>query len=476
MLDGKVVLLFAGQGAFDDVALRAARQMYSEIDQVFRAIDHVTREVTGRELSDIVFGQHSTLDDLLRDDPWVSQLAIFGSGVAAYRILCSRGLRPDVLMGHSLGEISALVSANMLSVEDGAHVVLHRTQAVQEAQPDGYLAALATSAIRTQQIVSLIDDPELAVAAENHDNQTILGGPTGALDTARAIARELGIGTTRLGSPFPFHSPVLRSAVPRFVDRIRGLVQRPAEVPVYSPILSRYYESNEPLPELLAEHLVRPVTFAQALRQVHADGGRVFVEAGGLAALSKLCDTVLPADSRAYPTLAVDRAGDLAITRTLNTLLPNSSVDGLAALLAPGTDPGTFAEFWAAHGREIVVLTGERLRDFVASQTAPPVPPEPPDAPEVDREALAAEIRSIYANALEYPEEVFDDDVLLEAELGVDSVKRVELMGRVAEGHGIATATEGLRMSDYDTIGKIVDFVHGALRGRNSDRLVAVSG
>jgi acyl carrier protein len=104
-----------------------------------------------------------------------------------------------------------------------------------------------------------------------------------------------------------------------------------------------------------------------------------------------------------------------------------------------------------------------------------PAAPEPATAENVDRETLAAEIRSVYATALEYPEEVFADDVLLEAELGVDSVKRVELMDRVAKQHGISSATEGLRLSDYDTIGKIVDFVHDALTEQHGGRPVAAA-
>jgi acyl carrier protein len=77
----------------------------------------------------------------------------------------------------------------------------------------------------------------------------------------------------------------------------------------------------------------------------------------------------------------------------------------------------------------------------------------------VDRDALASQVRTVYAEAMEYPEEIFTDDVLLEADLGVDSVKQTELLSRLGDRFGLGRPPEGLRVADYDTFGKVVDFV-----------------
>lgn len=502
MTDGKVVLLFPGQGAFDGELLRAAHREYPEVAQVFAVVDDVAVELFGRQLSTILFGSRTVgMQDLLRDEPWVSQLAIYGSDLAAHSILIGQGLRPDVVVGHSLGEIAALVAAGAFSVEDGARVVAHRVLAVQAVAPEGYLAALTTRDTRAQLLVDLIGDPSVAVAAVNHDHQVVLSGSSAGMDTLQVIARHLGIGSVRLNSPFPFHSPLLRPAVADFAERIRGFDQRPLDVPVYSPILRRYYETGDVLADLLAEQLVEPVRFAEALRRVHADGGRVFVEAGALSALSKLVTTVVPTGSTVLATLAgsrTDSAPDgLALVDTLVALrssgwLKGESVRRLGEALAPGTDPAVFAAFWVAHRGEITSLIADRVAAFAvrpASRPAPapvrlvsvPAPASPvklsavstvsPSGsrlfPARDRATLFAEIRAVYATALEYPEEVFTDDVLLEAELGVDSVKQIELMTRVAARYDISEQAQGLRLADYDTLGKVVDFVHAAL-----DRIV----
>ncbi|WNV84501.1 acyltransferase domain-containing protein [Umezawaea sp. Da 62-37] len=505
MTEGKVVLLFPGQGAFDGEPLRAAHREHPEVARVFASIDRVAEEFFGRSLSPVLFGPRPIdIADLLRDDPWVSQLAIYGSDLAAHEVLAAQGLRPDVLVGHSLGEIAALVAAGAYSVEDGARVVAHRVLAVQSTSPDGYLAALTTSRTRAQLLVELVGDPLVAVAAENDDRQVVISGASAGMDTVQVVALHLGIASVRLHSPFPFHSPVLRPAVGEFADRVRGLPRQRMDVRVYSPILRRYYDEADVLPDLLAAHLVQPVAFADALRRVHADGGRVFVECGALTALTKLVGSVVPHGTTVLATFARGAGGGLALTTTLadlraGGLLKGESVRRLAETLAPGVDPEVFARFWARNRAEIAALIADRVDAFtadgpapapVAAQAPPPMrlvalPAEPPEpqvvklaavpTAAVDRENLLAEVRSVYATALEYPEEVFTDDVLLEAELGVDSVKQIELMTRVATRYGISEQAQGVRLADYDTMGKVVDFVHAAIAEGHLDYPVAAT-
>ncbi|MDQ3405071.1 MAG: acyl carrier protein, partial [Actinomycetota bacterium] len=74
----------------------------------------------------------------------------------------------------------------------------------------------------------------------------------------------------------------------------------------------------------------------------------------------------------------------------------------------------------------------------------------------------------VYAEALEYPEEVFAEDVRLEAELGVDSVKQIELLTRVSQNYGLPPRDGDFRLTTYDTMGKIVDYVHAALLAKST--------
>ncbi|MEU0729484.1 acyltransferase domain-containing protein [Streptomyces sp. NPDC006140] len=465
-----VITLFPGQGAFDGAALVAAHQKYPQVRRVFEEIDKVSHEFFSRSLTEVLFGDSTPeMEKLLADDAWVSQLAIYGSSAAAWQILVDNGVRSDVLVGHSLGEIAALVAAGAFSVADGARIVAHRVQVIEQQNVvTGRMAALSSDGERVRKIIELIDDEFLSVATENHDTQTVVSGTQGAMEKLLGIAKHLGIPSVGIASPFPFHTPILAPAVPVFADRVRRLEQHPLQRPVYSPVLGRYYEPGDVLADLLAEHFIRPVKFNSAVRHL-ADGRALrFVEVGGKATLGKLVGKVLNGETQVstWSTMSVDRDGRLALEKCLDALGTAIALDAdkaelFARVFAPDAEPSEFSEFWAEFGAQIIRAGEERLREFRALRVENGTAKDEAAAPKktvVERGAVGETIRAIYATALEYPEEVFTEDVLLEAELGVDSVKQVELLTRVSEHYGLPPRDSGFRLAEIDTMGKVIDF------------------
>lgn len=483
-----VAALFPGQGAFDGEVLLAAAAGHPEIGAVFAEIDEVTAPLTGRKLSDVVLGGRPvTIAALLEDEPWVSQLAIYGVDVAVHRVLSSAGLRADVLVGHSLGEIAALSCAGVYTVGDGARVIWHRVAAIGSVdQRGGYMAALSTDPGRVGHLVSLVGDESLAVAVENHRGQTVVSGSGAAMDLVRQVAGVVKISMARLDSRVPYHCPLLAPAVDRFADAVRAVPTAPGHTQVYSPILERSYTADDDLGQALASHLVRPVRFGAAVRALYQQGVRVFVESGALGTLGKLVTRVLDeadggADAMVVPGLT---DGDDPVSPALRTLrsagvlVPDPAV--LAALF-PGTAPGDgLAAFWADRGPIIIDMLRREYAAYregrtpadpgVGEPSPAPTAPAPTSSPSPVASAapqsrnglsgsLAEELRSLYADALEYPEEVFTDDVLLEADLGIDSVKQVELFSQVSERYGLPPRPEGFRLSDYSTMGKVIEYV-----------------
>ncbi|AGP53845.1 acyltransferase domain-containing protein [Streptomyces rapamycinicus] len=503
--------LFPGQGGFDGEALRRAKERHPQVGRVFERLDAVTEELYGSRISEVLFGERKAdLRDLLDNDPWASQVAIYGAGLAAYEILAAQGVAPDVLAGHSLGEITALVAAGAFSVEDGVRIVARRVAVIErQGGVDGRMVALAASAERTRKLLELVDEPLLAVATENHDEQTVVSGPAGILDRVVAIAGQLDVGAIEIDTPFPFHTPALAPAAPEFAAYVTKLDQRPLNRPVYSPILQRYYEPGDALAELLAEHFTRPVRFAAAVRHLRETGAEVFVEAGGRAALSKLVAKVTDGSAvRSLPTLAVT-GGRLALDGTLDALreagLAAPERGGLAELLAPSVPEDVFAAYWSERGQMVLELVRTELDAFrksteggepeseprpaaavgpePAAEAAPAPAPEAPAAPAsgarpdgYGRDQLFGELRTLYAEALEYPEDVFEDEVQLESELGVDSVKQVELLSRVSSRYGLPPRESGFRLATYNTMGKITDFVLQQLNDQGAHAPASATG
>ncbi|MFD5603480.1 acyltransferase domain-containing protein, partial [Streptomyces sp. NPDC127064] len=475
------VLLFPGQGGFDGVALRRAADGYPQVRAVFERIDTVTREAHGRELSPTLFRDTPVeLAELLKDEPWVSQLAIYGTGLAAHHILTEHGVRPSALMGHSLGEITALVAAGGYSVEDGARIVLSRTAAIAGRDGGtGAMVALAASPARSRHLIALVENERLAVATENHAAQTVLSGPREAIAQVKAIAEHLNIGCAPLDAGFAFHNPALASAAPDFAAAVRGLARGRLDTPVYSPILQRFYDQDESLADRLADHFTLPVRFSSAVAFLHEHGARTFVEAGGRAALTSLVPKSLgTADGlTVLATLAMGRGNTLRLSDTLAELRQAglATGDGLESLrqyLAPELSAAEFSTFWTTTGHEVAALVNRRLSDFrtaledgAGAQDSAPVEPGASAAGVPGREEVFVTVRGLYAQALEYPEEVFTPGVLLEAELGVDSVKQVELLSRASEHFGLPPRGSDFRLADYETLDKIADLIHHELNG-----------
>jgi acyl transferase domain-containing protein len=485
----KTVQLFPGQGAYLPGALGSLTRELPELASTFAEVDAVAAAAGLASVSDAVAGAAAPeLERLLLDEPpHILQLTLYATSVGMHRTLIKQGLWADALVGHSLGEIAALVCAGAFTVAEGADIVLHRTEVVGEANPGGVMAALGVNPARAQQILDLVGDSTAVIAAENGPRQTVVSGPDSSMESVESIARALGISSVRLRSPFPFHNPLLAEASERLAHRLTSLRQRPLTTPVYSPILGRYYTDDDRLTDAVAAHLTSRVSFATALATLGASGADVFVETGVGATLTRL---VRDSVTNVAAVACVDGVGDhfeafqrARVTLAQLGIVAVSATADVAELLLPDVDDARRRSFWAAHADDVIAHVRAALRDHEAAQEAPhgdaaphvmqaqqsPAPElnaSPPPAPAAavpSRDQLLAELSDMYATALEYPVEVFTEDVELEADLGVDSVKQTELLARAAERYHLPERPENFRLSDWSTMGKVTDFVFGAL-------------
>ena len=220
--------------------------------------------------------------------------------------------------------------------------------------------------------------------------------------------------------------------------------------------------------DCLAEHLVRPVDFAAAVQHAYSEGVRVFVECGALDTLRKLTAKALEKpDVTTVPTLPGTQDENAALNTAIEAISGKRS-DSIRAQLMNGYTDEEFDAFWAASSQGILEYVRSK---FSAFQTVTELencitaiaPFVVETQPGITRDALFRELAHVYANALEYPPEVFTEQVELEAELGIDSVKQTELLARVAEQYRLPERPADFRLSDYRTMGDITDFVYSML-------------
>src|SRR5215204_1412077 len=191
--------LFPGQGGYRAGCLDLLRAE-PESREVLELIDEIALEMFGRRLLDSVSGAGAgSAEELFETDPEMMQVAIFAASVAVFEALRARGARLSVLIGHSLGEIAALVCAGALTISEGTRILCHRVAVLREHDTSGgTMLALACERARAEQVLSLLPASAAAIAGENGPAQVTVSGTTEALRRVELIAGAIGVPATAL--------------------------------------------------------------------------------------------------------------------------------------------------------------------------------------------------------------------------------------------------------------------------------------
>jgi acyl transferase domain-containing protein/acyl carrier protein len=474
---GRTAFLFPGQGGYSPALLTRAMREMDGVDSVVAAVRSVARAEAGIELDPYVADENLDTDTLLQASPEALQFLIYAASVGIAQALQKAGVTPDVYAGHSFGEISALAASGACSVEDGARIVAYRNRALATVKDrGGYMMSLPMDRARAQYLLSFLGATDVAVAGQNEEKQVVVSGATATMDRLGAVLSATGTAGSRIPSPYPFHSPVLAPAVDMFAAALGSIRWTEQVARVYSPILGRAYRPGDDMATLLAQHFTTPFDFLSAVRSLHGEGTRLFAECGGRDVLTKIVKRVLSGEP-GWAAVATDSAAPSAASAEQILHLTAGGDDlrpQIRALLDPVPSAADFDRYWNAE-RFTVLATIQQSWERFRSTSAVPVSPAPvieapvsvveTAAPAVatvsipGRDQVYAELVELYGEALEYPAEVFSENVDLEGDLGVDSVKQTDLLGRVARKYGLPPAPEGLRLSEYRTLGDVVNLV-----------------
>ena len=250
----------------------AARQTFEEAD-----------EALGFSISKLCF---EGPDDQLKLTEF-QQPAICTVSVAALRVLAEKGIKPNWVAGHSLGEYAANVAAGSLSFTDAVRTVRHRGRFMQEAVPAGQGAMAAVLGLSSEETARACADAAaelqsiVSAANFNSPEQTVISGAAAAVERAAAICKERGAKrVVMLQVSAPFHCALMQPAQDRLAELLRSVEFSTAAVPVAVNVDAAFMSD----PSLLREALVRQVTGAvrwvDSMRLLIAQGPAHFVEVG----------------------------------------------------------------------------------------------------------------------------------------------------------------------------------------------------
>jgi len=277
----KVAFCFPGQGSLEPGMGRDVAGAVPEAMEVFR----IGSEASGLDLVRLCF--EAELDELVETE--VQQPALVATSLAILAALRRRGIEPDVVVGHSVGEFAALASVGALSTADAIGLVRERGLAMAEAarQRPGVMAAIL--GLEDEEVENLCRKiVGVWPANYNCPGQIVISGENEAVEECCAEAESLGARRAiRLRVTGAFHSPL----VARAADRLRPAVDRIKFAEPIAPFMSTVTARIEPatrLGTLLIDQLTAPVKFTQSARELMKQGVSTFVEVGPGNVLSGL--------------------------------------------------------------------------------------------------------------------------------------------------------------------------------------------
>ncbi|MFJ4778951.1 beta-ketoacyl synthase N-terminal-like domain-containing protein, partial [Streptomyces sp. NPDC088762] len=310
---GRVGVMFTGQGA---QRAGMGRELYEAYPAFAAAFDEVLSHLDGSLREVILSGEGL-------DETGNTQPALFALEVALYRLVESWGVKPEVVSGHSIGEIAAAHVSGVLSLEDAAALVAARGRLMQALPAGGAMVAVQAS---EEQVLPLLAGREttVGIAAVNGPTSVVLAGVEAEV---LEIAGSLGVKFKQLTVSHAFHSPLMEPMLEDFRKVVTGLTFNAPRIPFVSTVTGRLATAQELTSvEYWVDHVRRPVRFADAVTTLEAQGVESLLELGPDAVLSTLA-----ADLTEVPAAAALRKGrpeaEQLITSLGRLFVTGASVD-----------------------------------------------------------------------------------------------------------------------------------------------------
>jgi [acyl-carrier-protein] S-malonyltransferase len=304
---GKVAFVFPGQGSQYPGMGKELAEKYPAARAVFDEAD----KALGFSISKLCFA--GTEDELKLTAN--TQPAILTASVAVQRVLAEKGLLPDFVAGHSLGEYSALVAAGALKFADAVQLVRKRGQYMQEAVPagEGAMAAILglSPAVVADACKRAADGEICAPANLNSPEQTVISGHAAAVKRAIEIASQLGAKrAVILPVSAPFHSALMQPAQDKLAADLKKITFTALKMPLVTNVDADTISTGDEAREALIRQVTLPVRWEESIRLLIEEGVNTFVEVGPGRVLSGLLRQI----ERSVATLNVEDEKSLALT------------------------------------------------------------------------------------------------------------------------------------------------------------------
>ncbi|MCB9678780.1 MAG: SDR family oxidoreductase [Alphaproteobacteria bacterium] len=326
------------------------------------------------------------------------------------------------VVGHSVGELGALAAAGVLEPADALELARARGRGLKSC-PRGAMVAVALDG---PEAAALAGQTGLHVAALNGPGASVLAGSPGRVEVAAALARERGIRSTVLDVERAFHTPDVEPAARALAEVVSGVPLQEG-----APWWSNVGEVDD-VRDALVRAVTEPVGFRPAIERAAAEGHRLFVHCGPGSAMARHIEKTVPGSVVVSLDPAPDDDGD-GLVRGACALLALGYVGLLRQL------PARFVTLpFPTEPRAPVREAGEA---FTAPERAERPAPTAPAAVESESDEPVSEVRRVVLDAIfeitGYPAQALVPGARLDADLGIDSIRKMEIIGLVQDRLGL---------------------------------------